>query len=835
MINKLNIFLITIFFSLTFVKSIIAEEFFFDTPEILILEEGNLLKSEKGGKVKTNNKLTIFADNFEYNKNTSILIATGKVRVLDELNDTETNSDKIIYNKNQELITAIGNVKILDKKNNIILDADKTTYKKKKDIFDAYNNVKIVVDNKYIIKASTITLLRRENKIFSNNLTELNDDEDYFYSAENFRYFINTKTFRGKNLFILTSEKDKYYFEDGMIDLVSKEIIGKDLVTYFNKKFSDNRNEPRLKGNIGYSNENKSLIKKGAFTSCKSRGDKCPPWVIEAKEVEHDKIKKIVYYKDAWLKVYNIPVLYYPRFFHPDPTVERQSGFLKPSLSDSQSLGSSVYLPYFYVLSENQDLTIKPRFYEDDKTILQTEFRNVTKNSNTILDLSYASGHKSYKEDDKDSRGHLFAKSSINLDLKQFDTSDVVFNFEKTTNDTYLKLFKLESPLLYDRDLGTLSSKIEFNANRDDLNLSSSVTVFENQSLGNSDRYEFILPDFTLSKNIEMGDYPGYLEFLSNGSSRLFETNKSETRLVNDLIYTSDASISKNGIKNNYNILFKNFNSVGKNSSSFDDNLNNEFLTSFLYKSSYPLKKQSSFFTNYFTPKIVLRYSPHGMNKKTNNGLDISNIFANNRIGTSDTFESGKSITVGFDYDKEKKSSESKMFSAQLGTIYRLDSEKYLGSDNSMSKKRTDVVGKIRLNPFNGTFLDYNFAMDDGLNTFNSHSVSGQVSINNFVTKWDYVEDFVGNSSKHSLKNESRFIFNNSNSVGFSTNRNKKINFTEFYNTFYQYQNDCLTARIAYNKSYYEDRDIEPSENLFFSITIVPLGAYESQNVLGGF
>ena len=42
------------------------------------------------------------------------------------------------------------------------------------------------------------------------------------------------------------------------------------------------------------------------------------------------------------------------------------------------------------------------------------------------------------------------------------------------------------------------------------------------------------------------------------------------------------------------------------------------------------------------------------MNKKTNAGLDIGNIFANNRIGSSDTFESGKSLTVGFEYNKEK-------------------------------------------------------------------------------------------------------------------------------------------------------------------------------------
>ena len=59
-----------------------------------------------------------------------------------------------------------------------------------------------------------------------------------------------------------------------------------------------------------------------------------------------------------------------------------------------------IYLPYFYVLSDSQDLTFKPRFFEDDKSILQTEFRNISKNTYSIADLSFSSGHKSYETDD---------------------------------------------------------------------------------------------------------------------------------------------------------------------------------------------------------------------------------------------------------------------------------------------------------------------------------------------------------------------------------------------------------------------------------------------------
>ena len=60
----------------------------------------------------------------------------------------------------------------------------------------------------------------------------------------------------------------------------------------------------------------------------------------------HDNKKKI-YYENALIKVYNIPVFYIPKISHPDPTVDRGSGFLPPSYSDTKNLGEGLKIPYF--------------------------------------------------------------------------------------------------------------------------------------------------------------------------------------------------------------------------------------------------------------------------------------------------------------------------------------------------------------------------------------------------------------------------------------------------------------------------------------------------------
>ena len=59
---------------------------------------------------------------------------------------------------------------------------------------------------------------------------------------------------------------------------------------------------------------------------------------------------------------------------HPDPTVERQSGFLIPSFASSKSLGSYLNIPYYKVIAGNKDLTFKPRLYFNKRRRPETTY-----------------------------------------------------------------------------------------------------------------------------------------------------------------------------------------------------------------------------------------------------------------------------------------------------------------------------------------------------------------------------------------------------------------------------------------------------------------------------
>ena len=91
--------------------------FTFDVTEIEILEEGNKFLGKNGGKAITENGITIYAENFEYNKLKNILYANTKVKVEDKSNNITIYTDKITYLKNDEIIFTQDKSKLIKKYN----------------------------------------------------------------------------------------------------------------------------------------------------------------------------------------------------------------------------------------------------------------------------------------------------------------------------------------------------------------------------------------------------------------------------------------------------------------------------------------------------------------------------------------------------------------------------------------------------------------------------------------------------------------------------------------------------------------------------------------------
>jgi len=809
--NKFIIIFLILIINISYPIYAIAEDFTFEVTDLEILENGNVYKSNNRGKILTDNQIEVISNSFKYLKKTNKLEAVGDVKFFDIKNNIIINAEKIIYLKNEEKIYTLG----------------KTSIK---------------VSSKYNILGYDLVLLKDKLILSSDKRATITDNYSNIYKVNKFEYSINQEILKGTEIEVTTNYKktnsDKYFFETGFFDLKQNKFLAKDISVEMHKAlFGDDKNDPRISAVSGYGDEFNTYFEKGIFTSCK-KTDKCPPWKIRADKIQHNKAKKQIIYSNAWLEIYDFPIIYFPKFFHPDPSVQRQTGFLKPELGSSETLGSSVYIPYFYKISDNKDITIKPKLY-NDKFLLQNEYRQKTKKSITITDFSFVKGHDFDPNDKNNTRSHFFTNTKIDLSMNNYLNSMLEINFEKASNDNYIKLFNLESPLLNGSN-DVLESKIRLDLENQNYSLSTSIEMYETLGGSNSDRYQYVLPSYDFLKNFYLESLDGDFNFNSYGNNTLSDTNIATSSVSNDLNYTSFNSYFDNGIKANFEISLKNTNVVGKNSIQYKNSPQSELVSAYIYNASLPLIKKNEYSLSVFEPKLSLRLSPHDM--KNNNALarriEINNIFNSNRLSMDNSFEAGESVTLGFNYQKEKiniknEISEIEEFlDIKLATVLRLNEENNLPINSTLNNKNSNIFGLINLVPNENISFNYNFSLTDDLKTFEYNSLTTKLNINNFSTQFNYLEERGVIGRQNVIENITAYNFDNENSISFNTRRNRKLNLTEYYDLVYEYKNDCLIAGIKYKKNYYNDDDIKPTEDLFFSITIIPLTNFSPDKMI---
>ena len=94
-----------------------------------------------------------------------------------------------------------------------------------------------------------------------------------------------------------------------------------------------------------------------------------------------------------------------------------------------------------------------------------------------------------------------------------------------------------------------MESNIDINLEHQNYNLSTEFKVYENLGEKHSDRYQFILPSYNFTKNLNINNIDGSLNFYSSGSNNLKDTNNLRTSIINDFEFNSADYISTSGFK----------------------------------------------------------------------------------------------------------------------------------------------------------------------------------------------------------------------------------------------------------------------------------------------
>ncbi len=134
------------------------------------------------------------------------------------------------------------------------------------------------------------------------------------------------------------------------------------------------------------SSGNYTVFENGVYTACapcKDDPQKPPLWQVKGMRIIHDQINKMLYFENAQLEFFGVPLAYIPYFSAPDPTVKRKTGFLMPSYTTSSSYGFGIETPFYWAIAPDYDLTFNPRFTTQQGVLFQGEFRQ------RLIDGSY--------------------------------------------------------------------------------------------------------------------------------------------------------------------------------------------------------------------------------------------------------------------------------------------------------------------------------------------------------------------------------------------------------------------------------------------------------------
>ena len=776
----------------------------------------------------------VLAENLEITAK-NITLDKDKVTTVFENDVIVKTKNKIIksqyvkYDKKIGLLILKNNI-IAEDENSNIITTEKAEFNETEEIFKTFGPTNIITSEKYIVSGNNIIINNKNKTISSNEVTSISDPEGNSIELQNFDYEVKNNIFKSiGSVKILDKLKNSYEFSQIYIDTKKKEILGSDIKAFLNdKKLKvDPNNKPRVFANAIKLSTKKSLFNKSIFTLCNYRdNDKCPPWTIQASKMLHDNVKKTIYYDNALIKVYDIPIFYIPKLSHPDPTVKRRSGFLPPTLTDSKNLGTGVSLPYFFDMGRDKNFTLTSKIFVDENPLILGEYHQAFLDSNFLTDFGFTEGYKKTSSTKTaGEKSHFFSKFVKNFSGNNNSKNSFSLSVQDVSNDKYLKLYKIKSNLV-DYNKETLESHINFTHEKDDLFFSFNASMFETLKESYEDKYEYILPEITIDKNLLNHDQFGNLDLQTNISTKLYDTNKLKNFIVNNFEWTSKDIFFDSGLNTKFLGNIRNINYEVKNVDEYKEDTTSELFGALGIFSKLNLQKKQGNTDHLITPKLLFRYAPGSMrNESSGSRLTPSSAFNLNKLGNINNFETGISGTLGFDYKTVTKDKE---FDFSIAQVIKDDENNKMPDKSSLNEKVSDLVGSANIELNKNFSLNYNFALDQNYQDLNFNEFGANMDFGPINFDLNYLQEkkHIGNqdyfTTKINIQNKNKGMFS------FETKRNLITDSSEFYDLSYEYINDCLRAGLVYRREFYNDSELEPENSLMFKITLTPFGSINS-------
>lgn len=568
---------------------------------------------------------------------------------------------------------------------------------------------------------------------------------------------------------------------------------------------------------------------------CEKDPTRAPIWQVKASKVAHDQETKDVTYNHAFLEFYGIPVMYTPYLSHPDPTVERRTGFLVPSYGSDSELGTLVSTPYYFDIAPNMDATFTPIVTTNEGVVGTGEFRHRLSQTDYTVEASLT--HASRDDNKSDGfRGHL--KGEL---LHEFDrTWRGGVDLHLATDDTYLRRYNFDAP-------DTLENRIYAEGFRGRNYASANAYYFQGQR-SNDDEGEtpIVFPKLDYNYVGEPGTFGGIWKVDTNAliltrtggtdARRLSAKTKWELPYISRLgeVYRLFASLQTDAYWVND---VQEADAPGNTISGFSGRA---FPQAGL-EWKLPWARRDGRFTQIVEPIVSFIVAPSSQNPdripnedSLSFEFDDTNLFSENRFGGIDRVEGGSRITYGLNSGVFGLNRGFSSFF--VGQSYRLSQDSDFGTDTGLDDHFSDIVGRVEISPTQYVNALYRFRLDKNDFAPKRNEVEATAGVPKFRLNVNYLSIDQQNLNDL-LDPEDEFRDREEITVGFSSQATKRWRFGAStrhdlsggggalrHGAFLSYEDECFHFQLDYARTFTRDRDVQPSDTILFRVVFKTLG-----------